>query len=194
MRTFLTTYRSFCSPQDLLELLIERFEIPEPELNSTNSSGNNHNNSSNSNNNGNGNALHNNTINDSNNSQCLESSERNNNFREILKRFRKEYSQPVQFRVLNVLRHWIDNHYYDFERDNNLLELLKKFLDEKVRGKNMRKWCENIKKVVERKSELMDGGAMGHPQITHSFEKPPPPIEWWLTRDADKFDLLTVRI
>lgn len=175
VRTFLTTYRSFCTPQDLLNLLIERFEIPEPELNAvTNNIITNNNND-----------IH---YNSSIDGQTFENSEIRNNYREILKRFRKEYSQPVQFRVLNVLRHWIDNHYYDFERDSNLLETLKRFLDEKVRGKNMRKWCENIKKVVDRKSELVDG----EPQITHSFEKPPPGIEWWLTREPEKFDLLTV--
>ena len=229
VRTFLTTYRSFCTPQTLLDLLIERFEIPEPEFFSTftqnggqqpnngssvlslnNSFNNNYffNNNTNFNNNNNDIQYNSSSLccygNDGQPStpgfttgggqlasgqQIYENTEIRNNYREILKRFRKEYSAPVQFRVLNVLRHWIDNHYYDFERDIHLLDTLKKFLDEKVRAKkNMRKWCENIKKILERKSEL----SSGEPHITHSFEKNPPTIEWWLTKDPEKFDLLTV--
>ena len=94
MKTFLTTYRSFCTPTgvninilimptialitfcpELLDLLIERFHIPDPEM-QTNERGD------------------------------AESGEKSGKMRHAqdIKRFRKEYSQPVQFRVLNVLK------------------------------------------------------------------------------------------
>jgi len=65
-------YRSFCSPQELLTLLIERFDIPDPSL----------------------------VYGEEEKPVCKTA-------REDWKRYRKEFCQPVQFRVLNVLRHWV---------------------------------------------------------------------------------------
>ena len=121
MKTFLTTYRSFCTQNELLDLLIERFNIPDPEFSSDSES----------------------------DSEIGEKSTRMR-IAQDMKRFRKEYSQPVQFRVLNVLKHWVDQHFYDFEQDNDLLHKLTSFL-ETICGKSMKKWVDCISKIVQRR-------------------------------------------
>lgn len=161
VRTFLTTYRSFCLPQVLLKLLIERFDIPDPSLVYE--------------------------------QQCdketgLEPDKiHKNSQREDWKRYKKEYVQPVQFRVLNVLRHWVALHFYDFERDPSLLEILEEFLDT-VNGKSMRKWVDSVLKIVQRKREQEDN----HKQITFAFGHSPPAIECHLQVPETEFNLLTL--
>ncbi|XP_017780094.1 PREDICTED: protein son of sevenless isoform X2 [Nicrophorus vespilloides] len=154
VRTFLTTYRSFCAPAELLELLKERFNIPKPSL------------------------VYEQDPNDTDKMQ-------KNSQREDWKRYRKEYCQPVQFRVLNVLRHWVDHHFYDFERDQALLDSLHAFLNS-VDGKSMRKWVDSVLKILQRKKP--DAQRM----IKFAFDDQPPPIEWHLTKNEDEFALLTL--
>ncbi|XP_044515889.1 son of sevenless homolog 2 [Gracilinanus agilis] len=156
VRTFLTTYRSFCKPQELLKLLIERFEIPEPEPTEADK-------------------------------LAVEKGEQP--ISADLKRFRKEYVQPVQLRILNVFRHWVEHHFYDFERDLELLERLESFIST-VKGKTMKKWVESIVKIIKRKKQAQANG------ISHNitFESPPPPIEWHISRPGqyETFDLMTL--
>jgi len=53
-----------------------------------------------------------------------------------------------------VVRHWVDQHWYDFEYNIDLLNKLKTFLSS-VKGKAMKKWVESINKIIERKVKIM---------------------------------------
>lgn len=159
VRTFLTTFRSFCSPQELLQLLIERFDIPDPSL-----------------------------VYEPGGDKDLDDKLHKSSQREDWKRYKKEYVQPVQFRVLNVLRHWADHHYYDFENDPALLQKFTQFL-ESIQGKSMRKWVDSVLKIVQRKTENDD---RDHRQITFAFGHSPPAIEHHLQVPENEFNLLTL--
>uniref|UniRef100_A0A7N5ZS15 Son of sevenless homolog 2 (Drosophila) n=1 Tax=Anabas testudineus TaxID=64144 RepID=A0A7N5ZS15_ANATE len=103
-----------------------------------------------------------------------------------LQRFRKEYVQPVQLRVLNVFRQWVEHHFYDFENDPEL----RSRLEEYITRKSMRKWVESINKIIKRKLQTQSNG------VSHNitFESPPPQIEWHICRagQLDTFDLMTL--
>jgi son of sevenless-like protein len=159
VRTFLTTFRSFCSPKELLQLLIERFDIPDPSL----------------------------VYETPNNDKDLDDRLHKSSQREDWKRYKKEYVQPVQFRVINVLRHWVDQHYYDFERKPSLLQELIQFL-EGIKGKSMRKWVDSVLKIVQRKTDNDEN----HRQITFAFGHSPPAIEYHLQVPENEFNLLTM--
>lgn len=159
VRIFLTTYRSFCTSQELLELLIERYDIPEPNL------------------------VYEQSCADKDETDKIHKSTQ----REDWKRYRKEYVQPVQIRVMNVLRHWVDHHFYDFERDPTLLQNLLNFLDT-VNGKSMRKWVESLLKIVQRKQDPEEG----HKQITFAYGNSPPAIEHHIQVPETEINLLTL--
>ncbi|XP_065168623.1 protein son of sevenless isoform X2 [Atheta coriaria] len=159
VRTFLTTYRSFCAPTELLDLLILRFHIPDPSL-----------------------------VYEQEGNNCDTDKMQKNSQREDWKRYRKEYCQPVQFRVLNVLRHWVDHHFYDFVRDEVLLEKLMGFL-QAVNGKSMRKWVDSVLKIVQRKKSEQDGQPLN---ITYVMDAPKPPLEWHIAKKEEDFSLMTL--
>ncbi|XP_067620371.1 protein son of sevenless [Eurosta solidaginis] len=165
VRTFLTTYRYFCTPQNLLTLLIERFNIPDPSL------------------------VYQDSVQgtDKDTLSCDTDKLHKNSQREDWKRYRKEYVQPVQFRVLNVLRHWVDHHFYDFEKDPTLLEELETFLG-LVNGKSMRKWVDSVLKIVQRKNDQ----EQSHKPITFAYGHSPPPIEYHLNVPDSEINLLTL--
>lgn len=142
VRIFLTTYRSFSTASELLDHLIERFNIPD--IDSTS--------------------------------------------REDKDRFKKEYCQPIKFRVLNVIRHWVDQHYYDFEANPPLLDKLIAFLKNNQHSK-MKKWIDSILKTVSRKKDF---NSLTTRAEIFTFNGIPPPFEWWLTKDIEEFNLLTL--
>ncbi|VDO45287.1 unnamed protein product, partial [Brugia timori] len=143
VRTFLTTYHSFCTSSELLQLLIERFQVPIPpqlqiaEANSISSL------ESRELLNGPCAAAHSQGLRIQVSPTVLNRIERS------YQRFRKEYQQPIQCRVLSVIRQWVNNHWYDFEHNPVLLENLCSFLEETdSHGKvinQYKKWCKSIK-------------------------------------------------
>jgi len=144
VKIFLTTYRSFCSPQELLHHLIERFKIPDIESKS----------------------------------------------REDLRRFEKGYVKPVQLRVLNVMRSWVEHHYYDFARDPELEAQMIKFLEESIVVKrNLKAFVNTIHKSITKKRDFRDKEV--RPEV-FTFQAPPPPFEHWLAKSPEEFNILTI--
>jgi hypothetical protein len=146
MKVFLTTYRSFCSPQELLDLLIERFRIPDIESSS----------------------------------------------REDIKRFEKDYVQPIQFRVLNVTRRWVDEHYYDFARDPSLEDKLIDFLKTSIGVKrNMKKVYDSVMKTIKKNQDFCRSTSDSRAQF-FTFTGIHPPFEVWLAKTPDDYNILTL--
>ncbi|EDV19492.1 uncharacterized protein TRIADDRAFT_62057 [Trichoplax adhaerens] len=109
--------------------------------------------------------------------------------RDEYKKFKKEYLEPVQLRVLNVLRQWVDHHFYDFAKDEILLDRLKEMVESK-KGKSMRKWIESIVKIINRKEQEIYFSIASDTSPTFDFS--PPPIEWYIARKSDQYSILTL--
>uniref|UniRef100_A0A915PJ29 Uncharacterized protein n=1 Tax=Setaria digitata TaxID=48799 RepID=A0A915PJ29_9BILA len=140
VRTFLTTYHSFCTSSELLQLLIERFQVPTPSELQMAEVNNISNVESRELLNGPYATVHSQGLRIQVSPTLLNRIERS------YQRFRKEYQQPIQ---CSVIRQWVNNHWYDFEHNSVLLQDLCAFLEETdSHGKvinQYKKWCKSIK-------------------------------------------------
>jgi hypothetical protein len=91
---------------------------------------------------------------------------------EDLKRFQETMQRPIRLRVFNVLKHWLTNHYYDFELDNQLVHRLIQFLDEVMEPAGMLSSAEQLRKLLRKKIK----GATKQKQIMLDPERIPKPL------------------
>ncbi|CDW56550.1 son of sevenless 2 [Trichuris trichiura] len=177
VRTFLTTFRSFCTQSELLNLLIERFDIPDP-LEGT----------------GGGSSLASSPVGttmtpisssliDSIDSSCR-LVDNDSLLRESVKRLRKEYIRPVRISVLKVIKQWIDRHWYDFDQDPDLLLHLEQFLKRIEDVHAMSKCSRSLQKFIDRKVSSV---------YSSTVAPDPPPLECYLAVLPEEYDLMTVR-
>ncbi|XGW05454.1 hypothetical protein V3C99_016090 [Haemonchus contortus] len=187
VQTFLISYRSFCTPSELLEMLIERFNVPVPNKLLQNQEMR-----------GGPLAGRYDTVQSHGLSGGMMFSAYNE---QSYQRFRKEYERPIQRRVLSVLHQWVKNHWYDFENDSTLLEALERFLqsscDQKLTNQH-KKFCKNIITLIEKKQKQQE--SEGHVNTAFDFEdtnafqpKKPEPV-WHAAKQGDvaNYDLLTL--
>lgn len=149
VKQFLTTFRFFAKPREILELLMQRYDIPLPE------------------------DLENNT------DDIVKI--------EIKKRLQKEYIKPVQLRVINVMRHWIDYHFDDFEKETELVSIMMGFFEVcKRKQTTMRKWINPLERTIQRKQEHQQ--RKRGDSVVGSSE----PVVWHLSRLQEEYSLFSL--
>ncbi|EGT43548.1 CBN-SOS-1 protein [Caenorhabditis brenneri] len=141
IQTFLISYRSFCTPNDLFSLLLERFNIPTPKKLQQPKQG------------GGPLAGRFDTV-QSHGLSTMSSSTGINPLYE--QKFRKEFQQPIQLRVLSVINQWVKQHWYDFQCDTVLLDALELFLNRccdprEGLTKQHKKFCKTILALIEKR-------------------------------------------
>jgi len=104
---FLLTFRCFTTTHQVLKLLKERYNTPNP-VNLTDS-------------------------------------------KEIAS-FQSGYVKPMRLRISNVLKKWLEDHWYDFLEDSTLLNDLKSFLDE-MKHSGMEASASALHKAIQKKQE-----------------------------------------
>lgn len=110
---------------------------------------------------------------------------RDPNTMKAVKRYKTTFISPIQLRVLNVLRHWVEVHYYDFERHPELLEKLRTFVGS-IKPKSMQKWVLSINRSLQKKDTEKPSA------FKHVFNSRAEPIEWHIAKTKDEYHILTL--
>lgn len=97
---FLLTYRSFTTPEVLLNKLIERFNVVPPEG-------------------------------------------------ADFYTFKETMLDPIRLRVCQVIRYWIEKHFYDFENDKERISRLEKFIDV-IEKSRMDSTAKQLRKILDK--------------------------------------------
>ena len=85
-----------------------------------------------------------------------------------------------------MLRHWVEFHYYDFDRDPKLLEKLRTFVCS-VKNKSMQKWVMSINRAMAKKEEEKP-----LQNIKLIFDKESERVEWHIATKKEDYHILTV--
>jgi len=125
LTAFMLTYRTFVTPNELLDLIIMRYNVPPPTTTTP----------------------------------------------EVLEKFKQKKELPIQLRVLNALKTWVDKFFDDFQADKALLTKLLEFVDKSmVTHPTMSRAGENLKaQIVSKLEQQKDEG-----KKAYQFDKEPP--------------------
>eukprot|EP00761_Pharyngomonas_kirbyi_P002852 gb/GECH01002856.1/.p1 GENE.gb/GECH01002856.1/~~gb/GECH01002856.1/.p1 ORF type:complete len:906 (+),score=270.45 gb/GECH01002856.1/:1-2718(+) len=122
MYAFMLTYRSFTTPQDLLDMLIERYNLPPP----------------------------------------------NPSDKRDFAEFKKTKLDKVRLRVLQVMKHWMEKHKYDF--DDTLISGIETFIEKHIEGTKSASSASFIRRALKKLKEEQTQGP------TTFAEAPPKPL------------------
>ncbi|CAD5231948.1 unnamed protein product [Bursaphelenchus xylophilus] len=182
VKTFMTTYRSFCSSTDLMDYLIERFSIPVPQAIKS----------------GGPLAGRYDTVQSHGWQTYNQISPAN--LEQAFHRFREEYQKPIQHKVMQIMNHWVRYHSYDF-CDPDLCKKMKEFLNGNVikLSNNQKKWAAKILDALERKQKEADPSSPTEDRVEENkveiaFSQDVPEIVWHTAKqgDIDNYDILTL--
>jgi RasGEF domain/RasGEF N-terminal motif len=145
-RDVLLTYRSFTTAEQLFDVLVQRFRVPDPPLNLG--------------------------------AQAPESMS-DAEIEEQLGIYFRTVLKPIQLRVINVLKRWVEELFHDLAENSDVLAKLRKFISEDLSAANLETAAKSLTRALE-KREAMAQKALasnddGWYEEEYTFSEPPPP-------------------